>query len=38
MSDPARSASFGLDWLAPGGDDADVVLSTRVVRVTCGWR
>ena len=30
MTDPARSGSFGLDWLAPAGDEADVVLSTRI--------
>ncbi|HUF12248.1 MAG TPA: protein arginine kinase [Longimicrobiales bacterium] len=30
MIDPARSPDFGLDWLAADGEDADVVLSTRV--------
>jgi protein arginine kinase len=30
MIDPSRNPDFGLDWLTADGDDADVVLSTRV--------
>ena len=30
MTDHARNPDFGLDWLAADGEDADVVLSTRV--------